>query len=486
MLDIQETAEKFLATEDGQQRIVDALVAQNNNLKTLADQKQGAYESSLAAAAAAKEAKDQAAAAAVNAAKGIEGVTGNKNNLLTNSKTTLVDAINEVKNEVTELSQGSRANAWGVVINPNSANSALDVVGNYALWTEFKERIGRYLVSNDGSKAIKLDTMDSSKYVDGQTIDETKGHIMVHVPDLFYHVETASNGNVILWMSGNSIGGHAIHTSGEGHGSWIGAYLGRSVGGKLVSRSGGQPTASQTISSLFSLAQQNGQEFGLSDYQHRQLMMMLYLSEFHNENSQAQLGVGMNGNTDNWSHASMAHTGATAVLGDNCGKVDYTDNNSVAGANHVSLFGIEDPYGWYWEMIQGCYFGNSDNAEQNGTEMFLYKGNRIPSSEELTTRPAGDYRQLSRPTSSGSVYRLQMGDRFDVLPGALGGGGWDDYHYANATGQLLLWGGAAYNGSNCGLAFSRSDCAFSDAGSRFAARLAFYGNPTIVTRESEL
>lgn len=378
------------------------------------------------------------------------------------------------------------ANAWGVVINPNSANSALEIVGNYALWTEFKERIGRYLVTNDGSKAIKLDTLDSTKYVDGATVDETKGHIMVHVPDLYYKVETMPNGNVTLWMSESPIGGHSIHTSGEGNGSWIGAYLGRSVGGKLVSRSGGQPHNNITISAFFNLAQQNGQEFGLSDYKHRQLMMMLYLSEYHNENSQAMLGAGMNANTDNWSHAYMAHTGATAVLGDGCGKVDYTDNGSAAGANHVSLFGIEDPYGWYWEMIQGCYFGNSGNSAQNGTEMFLYEGNRMPSGDELATHPNGDFRQLTRPTSSDSVYALQMGEHFDVLPGKLGGGGWSDYHWAIATGQLLLWGGDANDGSNCGLACSYSNCAFSFAYSDFAARLALYGNPTIITREQEL
>lgn len=416
----------------------------------------------------------------------VDSRVGNLNSLKTTTKESVVDAVNEIKDEIESGAATLHGNAWGVILNPNSANSALEIVGNYALWTEFKEHIGRYLVTNDGSKAIKLDTVDSTKYVDGASIDESKGHVMVHVPDLFYKVETMANGNVTLWMSESPIGGHSIHTSGEGKGSWVGAYIGRIIDGKLTSRRGGQPSASRTISSFFNYAQANGQEFGLSDYKHRQLMMMLYLSEYHNENSQAMLGAGMNGNTANWSHAYMAHTGATAVLGDGCGKVNYTDNGSAAGANHVSLFGIEDPYGWYWEMIQGCYFGNSGNAEQNGTEMFLYEGNRMPSSTELTTHPNGDYRQLTRPTSSNNVYALQMGEYFDVLPGKLGGGGWGDYHWANTTGQLLLWGGGANDGSSCGLASSHSYVAFSLADSLFAARLAYYGNPTIVTRESEL
>ena len=79
-----------------------------------------------------------------------------------------------------------------------------------------------------------------------------------------------------------------------------------------------------------------------------------------------------------------------------------------------------------------------------------------------------------------------MGDHFDVLPGKLGSGGWSDYHWANTIGQLLLWGGLAGNGSYCGLACSYSDSAFSLAGSDVAARLAYYGVATVVSRPTEL
>ena len=377
--------------------------------------------------------------------------------------------------------------AWGIILNPNSANAELSVVGNYALWTEFKESIGRYQMNNSG-KAIKLHPLDSSKYIDGTDIDTSKGHIMVHVPDLYYKVVEQSNGNSILWMSARPIGGHAIHTSGEGNGSWIGAYIGREVDGALVSKPSLNPTRSKTISAFFATAQVNGPDFGLSDYEHRQLMMMLYLSEYHNENSQACLGFGMNGNANNWvAGVYNALTGETSTLGDGCGSVAFhSDDEATANACHISLFGIEDPYGWYWEMIQGCYFGNSGNEAQTGSEMFVYKGNRMPTSDELTTQPSGAFRQLTRPTSSGNVYALQMGDHFDVLPGKLGSGGWSDYHWANTTGQLLLWGGNASDGSYCGLASSYSYDAFSRASSNRAARLAYYGVATVVSRPTEL
>lgn len=407
----------------------------------------------------------------------------------------MASAINDNDTQIGRVKQAigydesgeTHLNAWGLVFDPNSANSELETVGNFAFWNEFKQRIGRYQINNAGTKAVKLDTHNSELYADGTAVDHTKGHIMALVPDLYYRVyPNPTTGKVTLWMSATPLGGHAIHTSGEGHGSWIGAYLGRIIDGKLTSRPGGKPSAEQTINSFFNYAQANSQEFGLSDYQQRKLMIMLYLSEYHNEDSQAKLGNGMTGTGNNWDHSYMAPTGATATLGDSCGNVPYTANGSIAGACHVSLFGIEDPYGWYWEMIQGCYFGNSDNAEQNGTEMFLYDGNRMPTSAEIATLPAGDYRQLTRPTTSNNVYSLQMGEYFDILPGKLGGGGWGDYHYANTTGQLLLWGGGSNYGSHCGLVCSNSHYAFSNSTSDFAARLACYGQPDIVSREQDL
>ena len=397
--------------------------------------------------------------------------------------------LNKVKNSIGFDESGeTHLNAWGVIIDPNSANSAVEVVGNFNFWTEFKENIGRYQVSNDGTKAIKLNPLNSEEYIDGTPVDHSKGHIMVHVPDLHYRVyESPTTGKSTLWMSASSLGGHAIHTSGQGKGSWIGAYLANSSDSTHIqSRPGAKPLANKTINQFFNLAQANSQDFGLSDYEQRKLMLMLYLSEYRNLNSQASLGLGMTGNGGNWDAAENAPTGTTATLGDGCGTVAYTENNSIEGACHVSLFGIEDPYGWFWEMIQGCYFGNSENAAQDGTEMFFYEGNRMPTSSELATHPSGNYRQLVRLTSSANIYSLIMGERFDILPKKSGSGGYGDYSYANNTGQLLLWGADALDGSGAGLVCSRSGRAWTATLSDFAARLALYGSPTLVSLPSEM
>lgn len=397
--------------------------------------------------------------------------------------------LNKVKNAIGYDESGEvHLNAWGVIIDPNSANSAVETVGNFNFWTEFKEHIGRYQVSNDGTKAIKLNPYNSEEYIDGTPVDHSKGHIMVHVPDLHFRVyESATTGKTTLWMSATSLGGHVIHTSGEGKGSWIGAYIGTSSDSThYQSRPGSKPLANKTINAFFALAQANAQEFGLSDYEQRKLMLMLYLSEYRNLNSQASLGLGMTGTGDNWSAAENAPTGATAALGDGCGTVAYTENSSIDGACHVSLFGIEDPYGWYWEMIQGCFFGNSENDAQDGTEMFLYEGNRMPTSSELSTHPSSNYRQLTRLTSGNWIYSLIMGERFDILPKKSGTGGYGDYSWANTTGQLLFWGAYADYGSTAGLACSNSGNAWASTWTALAARLALFGSPSLVSLPAEL
>ena len=76
-----------------------------------------------------------------------------------------------------------------------------------------------------------------------------------------------------------------------------------------------------------------------------------------------------------------------------------------------------------------------------------------------------------------------LGEFFDIFAKKHGGGStsyWCDYDYANTTGQLLLWGGNARNGTAAGLGYARSYDAFSGASSDFGARLAYYGPLTIV------
>ncbi len=391
----------------------------------------------------------------------------------------LMEAINEGSEQLL------RQVAWGVPLKDSIQSSPVwGRVGNLDMWEEYKSRSGRYLVTNDG-KAAKLSTVNSGIFADGTTLSESLGHIMVIAPRLYYLVKMDEVAGIpYLWMSQLPISGHHIEAP------CIGAYKGSISGSALVSRSGVAPAGSRTINSFWNAAQVNGKNWGLQNYDHRKFMIMLQLSEYGNPNCQGPLGNGVTGtnNSSDYSTPLGWALGATKSLGDAFGNVPkaWTTSGGVAvqGASNVSLMGIEDPYALQWEFCQGIYCGSADNDAQNGTEVFIYEGNRMPSSDELATHPKGDYRQLTRPTTSGYISRMIKGEFFDVIAEALGGGGtsyWCDYTYNNTTGQLVLWGASAYNGALAGLGSADSFFAWSSSGSSIGSRLAYYGKLTFMS-----
>lgn len=402
--------------------------------------------------------------------------------------------------------------AWGVPIKQNQSDNEWGRVGNIAMWEQYKQDIGRFLVSLDGTKMAKLSKTDSSIFADGTAVDETKGNVMFVGKDLYYLVRTDETTQTdTLWMSSLPIGGHVIKAP------IFGAYKGSTdSNGKLYSRSGTRIDGSKSIRQFWANARKNGINYGLSNCEHRCYMMMLLLSEFGCPDCQKKIGYGVGGiniNISSWNYASSLLTGQTKSLGDACGKIDiepyttsYTDSDGVSHTetaedpSHVSLFGIENAWNLQYEMLQGIYFGNSDNTGQTGKECFIYDGNRLPTDAELASHPNGSYRQIERKigtdanySTNGYVKHMVVGEYFDLIAKDLGGNTnayWTDYYYCIAkgsengekVGQLCLVGGASSGGSRSGLGSARSDVRFSDSDSSCGVRLAYYGRkPEIVS-----
>lgn len=388
--------------------------------------------------------------------------------------------------------------AWGVPLKQNQTSQAWGVIGNTGMRAEYESMCGRYLVTPKGL-AAKLSPTNSAIYADGTTLDESKGNVMFIGPRLYYVIkQDAASGVDYLWLSQLPIGGHYIGDCHNDEYICIAAYKGSMSGSTLVSRSGVTPTGAKTIEQFWTAAQVNGKDWGLTNYDHRRYMMMLGLGHYGNPNIQTQLGNGVGGEggwKDVWSAASKLLTGATKSLGDALAKISIanlvnTSDSTIHTTNssRVNLFGIEDPYGWQYEMIQGVYCGNSKNSAQTGQEIFIYEGNRMPTAAELSTHPNGKYRQLARravtANSEGYISKMIIGEYFDIFGSAIGGGAtsyWGDYEYINNTGQLVLWGGSAPYGSSCGLGFANSRNAFSSAYASYGSRLAYYGPLTFMS-----
>jgi hypothetical protein len=374
--------------------------------------------------------------------------------------------------------------AWGVPIKQALQTSTYyGVIGNTAMYKEWKRRVGRYLINSSG-EATKLHPNDSTLTAKGETANEADKQVMVIGPSLYYVVkEDADTGAPVVWMSEYPIGGYKIGQCNGGLYFCYGAYLGNVQSNKLVSRSGLKPTGGTTITNFWTYAHNFGDGFGLCDWSWWTLIGLITLSEYGDTNIQAKLGYGRTGSGNSWSETQNTLTGLTVSLGDNTGTIAMTDVTSVTGACSVSLLGFEDFMGWYWQMTQGIYFGNSANSEQSGTEAYIYQGNRVPSSAELTTHPASDYRTITRCTSSGYPKYMVIGDHCDFLCSTIGSATegkstsyWSDYYWANTTGQLCLVGGDASGGSHCGSFCVYSYGAFSYSSTSCASRPAYYGD----------
>ena len=356
--------------------------------------------------------------------------------------------------------------SWGLTI-PVDGSTDYTLVGNVAAWNNYKAKIGRYLLKSNGD-AYKLNVYDSTilDYNDA-TFDPNLGNVMVRIPRLSYMVVRDSAGRDTIWMTEEPVMQNVIEEQ------WVGAYLASYYGNKLRSMKGETVDTNKTINVFWEQAQVNGKAFGLTNYTQRILMVLIYLSNYRSLNSLATLGYGMSGNSYDFDAAQNKPTGETSSIGDACGSVDGGTAN--ANAKHISLFGLEDIYGWFWETIQGVFLINH--------KVYVYDGNRMPDSEELAYGAKGKSRSFNCIASEGWITKLVGGEHFDIFPSAVGGGSssyWCDYTWASPNGQLLFLGGSADVGSYCGLVVSNSNRSWTSAWTSVGSRLAYYGKANIL------
>ena len=108
----------------------------------------------------------------------------------------------------------------------------------------------------------------------------------------------------------------------------------------------------------------------------------------------------------------------------------------------------------------------------------VYSGNQVSNT--------ANGRKFTIPSSASGEYitRKTLGAYWDAFPQAVGGGDSTSYcdgFWASTSGEQLRVGGCANYGSQCGLSYASSDDGFSVSWPVIGARLAFYGNPTIVS-----
>ena len=349
-----------------------------------------------------------------------------------------------------------------------SSNPAFDV-RNRGAAELYQSRMGGYafLVKNGSVYAAKLNPGSWDSFADGTPIgNASRFETMIHVPDCHFKAD----GTVMNFGGLTPIdGGKAFRSP-----HWVGAYkIYVDASGIGHSRPDVAPSHSKTMSAFWSCAQKLGSEFGLANYGFHCLINALYQARYGNLDSQTTIGAGFQ--TSSWEAARDVPMGLLRSLGDGSGKVYYTDA-TIGDQYPVKLFGFEDLWGKLWEFRPGIRF--SYDANTGIRTATVYDGNVVSNTASGRTFTClasanGEY-----------VKKMQLGEWWDMIAQAIGAGSttyYCDGYWAATGGELLIVGGYANGGSRCGLSCADSFLGFSVSWTGLGARLAFFGEPELVS-----
>ena len=331
----------------------------------------------------------------------------------------------------------------------------------------YRQQMGGYMMKPVGGVvyAAKLDAGNWDYFADGSKVDDaSKYETMGRVPDCHFKAEgkTMQFGGLFPIA-----GGHKFDSP-----NWVGAYeMFVDSSGVGHSRPGVAPSHSRTMTEFWNCAQKLGSNFGLANYGFQCLIEALYQVSFGNLNSQAVIGSGFQ--SSSWEACRDVPMGQCISLGDGSGNVLYNDA-TLGNQYPVKLFGFEDLWSKTWEFRPGIRFYMDGDTRY----AVVYSGNQVSNTE--------NGRKFTIPTSANGEFitRKTLGTYWDAFPQAVGGGDstyYCDGFWASTSGELLYVGGYANYGSQCGLSYADSNHGFSDSWTNIGARLAFYGNPTIVS-----
>ena len=362
---------------------------------------------------------------------------------------------------------GALASSFTLEQNSNPAF----VVNNRGAAELYQSQMGGYafFIKDGKVYAAKLNGADWTKFADGTaftTALEQVCETMVHVPDCHFKGE----GKTLHFGGTVPIDGGKVFDSPH----WVGAYkIWYDTSGKAHSRPDKAPKHSQTMSQFWAAAQLLGSEWGLANYGFHCLINALFQARYGNLNSQSVIGAGFQ--TSSWEAARDVPMGLLKHLGDGSGNVYYTDA-TIGDQYPVKLFGFEDLWGKLWEFRPGIRFYMDNDVRK----AVVYSGNQVSN-----TATGREFVCSVQSASGVYVKSMECGEFWDMIAQNVTGGGSTTYYcdgyWAATGGQLLGVGGRADSGARCGLAYARSASAFSRSDTDLGARLAFYGEPEIVS-----
>ena len=362
-------------------------------------------------------------------------------------------------------------------------------------------RMKRCVLNLDGTVNYYLDPNDSTKKADGSSsvLTGADGYVMVEIPKFSYKHTIESGVNFWEIVIGNKAG-YTLHPAFIKAGvevshRYIGAYDAcyldatdstyksglnlteltvDTANDKLASVSGVYPIVGVTRATCRSLAANNGTGWHQLDFALHSAIQMLYLVEYADFNTQANLGSGNTsgsylGSSSNQNDSANTIAGASNSWGN--ASTDGTQPSAGArpGTAYMSYRGIENWYGNVWTWIDGI-------NPNEGSAGNVHITNDYRDFADGTTT---GYTLLSSSLSTASGYVqniLNTGAYF--LSGDNTGGSsttyLPDYHYASASASRVVnVSGSAGSGAISGGFCLSSASVASHLARNGGARLAF-------------
>ena len=379
------------------------------------------------------------------------------------------------------------------VNSPSSLGSTrVDVGGNMhmrAMWEAahvdiLMDKNGNYCELNPNDCRY---TAEGEAVVDIETnaiLEKWKNCDMMKIIPLTYgHIQTVQIGDSTLhrlWLSLVPLpNGYIIPQQ------VVGKFMAGNVSGAMRSLPNMKPDNSKTINAFWNCAQTRSKSHGLANLDFRNALLFYMMSKYGYRDCQnckggdgtLVWGVGLDGTestgSDKFEDQRYIKTGHTLSLGKHDGKVAVADNNGTT-VHGVNVNGFENPWGQYWEMVQGIC--------SVGSDVYHWRSNVMPTGTPTAASfDHIDHVVLQRATYNNvtqmNMIASEQGQGCYMIPkGIVRGISYGDYYWYNAPGQLWLFGSGSNGGAVCGLASESSTDAWTGPSVGVSARLAYYGD----------
>lgn len=369
----------------------------------------------------------------------------------------------------------------------NNSSTTCATGGNRNVIESLRSKFKRCIAKPYGDDAALIsycNEENSANWPDGSGIDivfARKENRMVHFPKYYHKTVERSPGIWRTYISEQQIDSDYIEEPEMLLGTFE-AYT--NTDGTLLSAWGVTSTASQTMATFVSQAKSNGLLWGIGDYRSHATIARMFCAYYKTTNiSTSNSAIPCSGGTKRYNYGI---TGATITLGNRDGKKATTSDTSYYSTNFL---GLEDCYYSKWEFVQGINLLKG--------KCVVYDGGSFPDKDVAELEAAGatnirvvgyEPNPAATEAYNGWTKAVAQGKYGDVVPTAHGGSEttyYSDYSWFNPTGnRIFLRSGHSDNGSQCGVFVASANNASSLSGTRFGARLAFYGKIVVVDSDT--